>query len=184
MERTTPFAVPSRTCVSEGLGPKSKEKCRKVISSFWRSCNFFDFRVPVIVTLRVTIQSLRSGRAQDPDSTRRDGAAREWQRRGGSQSLRENRRAAGEIEEKREERRETRAERRETTVERGEVQKETNAREKRERREKQREQRGSGPGGQTVPNWPWGFQNEAPKLPKPPQESSWTPEGALRALRG
>ena len=37
---------------------------------------------------------------------------------GGSQSLRENRRAAGEIEEKREERRETRAERRETREER------------------------------------------------------------------
>ena len=49
--------------------------------------------------------------------TRRDGAAVCVQRRGGSQSLRENRRAAGEIEEKREERREARAERRETTKE-------------------------------------------------------------------
>ena len=30
VERTTPFALPSRPCVSEGLSPKSDEKCCKV----------------------------------------------------------------------------------------------------------------------------------------------------------
>ena len=30
-------------------------------------------------------------------------------------------------------------------------------------------------------NW---SQNEAPRLPKPPQETFWTPKGPLRALRG
>ena len=29
-----------------------------------------------------------------------------------------------------------------------------------------------------------GLQNEAPRLPKPPQEIFWTPKGTLRALWG
>ena len=60
------------------------------------------------MTLRVTIQSLRSGRAQDPDLTRRDGAATACSGAADPSSLRESRRAAGLTEEKREERREQR----------------------------------------------------------------------------
>ena len=65
------------------------------------------------MTLRVTIQSLRSGRAQDPGLTRRDGAATACSGAADPSSLRESRRAAGLTEEKREERREQREGRRE-----------------------------------------------------------------------
>ena len=81
---------------------------------------------------------------------------------------------------RREARIETRAERRETRKERRKEDEHNNRYEKREKEERRERLEKRGKLGKTGP----GVQNEAPRLPKPAQDTFWTPKGTLRALWG